>query len=152
MAELGEVRTADFVVCILVYGDGAPTKKAMAGWDTWETSWVKRSLRCQLTPSPSSIQHLPIPDPMLSPLPLLYLQLSTRPAQPWLPSQSSSLSLFLTVLSPMLPSPLDSAVILVYVMHLRTWVVTTSSLLWRPFSMKAFGTRQMDSNSGSTTW
>lgn len=27
MAELGEVRTVAFVVCILVYGDGAPTKK-----------------------------------------------------------------------------------------------------------------------------
>lgn len=68
-----------------------PTKKAMAEWDAWETSCVKSSLRCKLLSSPSSIQPLSIPDPMLCPLLFPYCTFSCLPGFMCIPISSDTM-------------------------------------------------------------
>ena len=38
MVEPGDIRPAEFIVCLLACGGEASTWKAAEGWDAWETS------------------------------------------------------------------------------------------------------------------
>lgn len=153
MAELGEVRTADFAVYDLAWGREGPHEESSgrAGMPERpgesEALWGSDSSFHQ--PSSNACPFLLLCSTLLSSPAVLLAAYQACPALPFKPvfpsvtfsDHSSSLSSL----------SLGLCYTLVYIMHLRTWVVTLC-LLWRPFSVKAFAARQMNSNYGSTTW